>query len=310
MKKNVIWSSIFLTTALLVGAILLNASFTGEPAKKDVSWSIDDFAEMRIENEDKLDVPPEKVDEVWNYMVARLVDDKSFLLSLDSILTSYWNDELFIDEYFDTPELIMLDRKSGVRHRTRYNLTDTTSRKHGRQLMQVKINNIDGNAMNRGELKYKIEYPASIKTADDVHPVLRRIKDDERIEFKKVMAEIGVDPYSLKPILTNTQRRRSLYIPRGGEQFISIRLDECASEMLFWDWKHVELEPELNELPYTAADSAGRAFMEGINQRIVDDILQQFPEIKRDLTPKYNKAFNYFDKKIPLLRFWISTGFL
>ncbi len=79
---------------------------------------------------------------------------------------------------------------------------------------------------------------------------------------------------------------------------------------MFFDWKHVELEPELNEIPYTAADSAGRAFMENINQRIVEDILQKFPEIKRDLTPKYNKAFNYFDKKIPFLRFLIRAGII
>jgi hypothetical protein len=176
--------------------------------------------------------------------------------------------------------------------------------------MQVKLNNIDENILNRGEIKFDIEYPTKIKTTADAHPVLGIIKNSDRESFKQMVSDLGIDPYSLKKILTNIQRRRSLYIPRNGEQFISIRLDECSSEMFWSKWEHVELEPELNEIPYTAADSAGRAYMESINMKIVDDIQQRFPEIKRDLTPKYNKAFNYFESKIPLLRFLIKSGLI
>ncbi len=295
---------VFITTL-----VLLHSTSSGT-SSDEVNWHTDDFVDMRIENEDKLDVPVALVDEVWDYMLNRLVKDKEFLKSLDPNLTSYWQDELFIDVYFDTPDLIMLNRQSGIRHRARYNLTDTTARKHGRELMQVKLNNIDDNAMNRGELKFQIDHSVKRNTADDLHPVLSLVDGADRGDFMKLMTDIGIDPFSLKEILINKQRRRSLYIPRNGQQFISIRLDECTFQMLFFEQKHVELEPELNEVPYTAADSTERAFMESINRRIVDDILQEFPEIKRDLTPKYNKAFNYFEKRIPFLRSLFKYGLL
>lgn len=274
------------------------------------TWKADSLPNMRIENEDKLDVPFEIVDKVWNYMVKKYVNNSEFLNSLDSSLTAYWNDELFVDVYYDTPNLIMLNKKSGIRLRTRYNLTDSLNRKHGRKLLQVKLNNIDDNVMNRGEIKFAIEPSVKIQSNDDYHPVISLIKDTDRYKFKELMAYIKVNPYLLREILTNTQRRRSLYIPRNNQQFISIRLDECSSDMLFFKWKHIELEPELNEIPYTEADSAGKAFMESINQAIINDILNEFPEIKSDLTPKYNKAFNYFEKKIPFLRFLIKSGII
>ena len=50
--------------------------------------------------------------------------------------------------------------------------------------------------------------------------------------------------------------------------------------------------------------------MESINKMIVDDILKQFPGIKRDLTPKYNKAFSYFEEKIPFLRLLIRFNLI
>lgn len=266
--------------------------------------------DLRIENEDKLVVPEELKEEVWNYMVERLVDDKSFIKSLDPALDSYWMDEYFSDIYFDTPELDMLNRQSGIRSRKRINFTDPTNKKSGRQLVQVKINDIDDNMRNRGEIKFEVEFPPRGNSADDKHPVLGMIVPSERDEFKRLMAEIDIDPYSLKKVLVNEQRRRSLYITRSGGQFISIRLDECSSEKLWVKWSHVELEPELNETPYTAADSAGRAYMENTNQAIIDDIMAKFPAVKQDLTPKYNKAFGYFEKKIPFFRTLFKYGII
>jgi len=32
--------------------------------------------------------------------------------------------------------------------------------------------------------------------------------------------------------------------------------------------------------------------------------------LKRDLTPKYNRAFQSFESKIPLLRWWVKTNMI
>jgi hypothetical protein len=300
----------FLLAAVAVSGLLLMGLRTGAASSQPVKPFQASFGDMRIENEDKLVVPTDKVEEVWQYMVDRFVNDKSFLKSMNLDFDSYWYDELFTDRYFDTPDLVMHAHESGIRHRKRVNITDPNNRKHGRELVQIKLNDIDSNVMNRGEVKFDVEHLTNIKEADDAHPLLGIIKRSEREEFKKAMAQLGIDPYSLKEILVNQQRRRSLYITRDGGQFISIRLDQCSSDLALAQWRHVELEPELNEIPYTEGDAAQRAYMEDVNAKIIEDLQRRFPEIKRDLTPKYNKAFNYFESRIPCLRFLIKNNLI
>jgi hypothetical protein len=269
------------------------------------------FPQMRIENEGKLAVPRDKVEEVWDYLQNRLVNDKTFIQSLDPSFDSYWYDEIFTDIYYDTPDLIMLDHQSGIRNRTRVNLTNPEAEKSGRRLLQIKLSGVDkANEMSRGEIKFDINEKLKLNDSDDLHPILGLLKPSDRPEFKEVMSQLGIDPYSLKQILIIEQRRRSIYITRNGEQFISLRLDDDSSKLLGVEWKNIEIEPELNEIPYTSSDAEGKAYMEGINTKIIEDILNKFPYIHMDLTPKYNKAFAFFETKIPLFRFLVNYNLI
>ncbi|MBP7088356.1 MAG: hypothetical protein KBB01_03555 [Candidatus Omnitrophica bacterium] len=294
MKKIMLFSS------MIFAVVFSNISYVSADENPG------DYNVMRIENEDKLVVPKEKTKEVWSYMVERLVNEKTYLKSLDPGFESYYSDELFIDVYFDSPNLQMLEKKSGIRHRKRWNLDNLEHKKSGRELIQVKLNYIDeSNELNRGELKFKIDPSDKPNTPDELHPVIGLIDKPQRENFKQRIVELGIDPYSLKKILIIKQLRHSLYITKNSGQFMSIRLDEDSSRKFLVKWEHVELEPELNEIPYTKATPEERERMEDISKQIVADILKKFPEIKRDLTPKYNKAFEYFEKKIPFFRFLV-----
>lgn len=306
MKKDYLLT-VFAFTVIAAAWLLSNSA--ASPPTTQQADSIN-LPEMRVENEDKLVVPEDRIEEVWSYLLDRLVNDKTFIKSLDPGLDSYWYDELFTDIYFDTPDLTMLKRESGIRYRKRENLTNPEHDKSGRELLQIKLNAVDSNALNRGEIKFDINPSINLKTQDDVHPVLGRLESDDRPAFKQLMSQLGIDPYSLNQVLVLEQRRRSIYLPRNGDDFISIRFDEVTSELLWADWYHVEIEPELNEVPYTAAGDDERAYMEGINEQIVADILRQFPYVQRDLTPKYSKALEYFETKIPILRFLIKNKLL
>jgi hypothetical protein len=46
--------------------------------------------------------------------------------------------------------------------------------------------------------------------------------------------------------------------------------------------------------------------MEKMNNQIIDTLMTQFPSLKRELTPKYCKAFNAFEAQIPMYRFMIK----
>jgi hypothetical protein len=218
------------------------------------------------------------------------------------------NVEDFTDLYFDTPSMQLLDMKSGVRRRGRVNLTNPNDPKNGRELMQIKINNINANQLERGEIKFDIEYPTEIRSADDSHPMLGMVKRSHRREFKQRLMKLGLDPYSMRPILAIRDLRTRFYILKNGKPFMSISHDQVRSNLLWATHNFVEIEPEANEIAYTDADVATRDYMTKINVQVATAIKQKFPEVQTNLTPKYNKAFHAFESQVPQLRFLVRTN--
>lgn len=296
-----------MTAAVL--AVLANlATAAGPPETSEFSAS--GFNVLRIEQEDKLTVPPELAEEVWNFLHHWLVEDTESLKQLDPLFTSYWHDELFTDTYFDTPALDVLAAQGGVRHRRRVNLTDPDHRKSGRELMQIKINDLSQNALERGEFKFEIAYPEKVRSHDDMHPMLGLVEVSQRASFKTRLQNLGLDPGSMRPILTIHDRRRRIYILRDQQPFMSISHDSATANLLWSQWQLFEIEPELNEIPYTEGDAATRDRMTEIGARISAAITERFPQIQRDLRPKYNKAFDHFQSQIPGLRLLVRMNLL
>lgn len=306
MKKHFAFSKIL----LLIGVVFFGCS---EPAVD--SLTNDDtiqagnagfsHADMRIESEDKLTVPIVRTEEVWDFLRESFVENPDRLQAIDASLEATYSEELFVDTYFDTPDLKLHAMQSGVRHRRRTNVSDPNDNKSGKELMQVKINNISSNALHRGEIKFGIDYPHKFKSMDDKHPAIGIVKRSKRDEFKETVAKLGLNAQDLQPVVTNEQRRRRIYINHNNSPFMSISLDEVSSEVLWARIRFTELEPELNEIAYTDADEYTRAYMDKIGSKITEAIRAQFPDIQRDLTPKYNKVVNAFEQKIPFFRFLV-----
>jgi len=315
MNKKYMIASI--SIAILILILLIVVGLVNTTSKKNTLSASEtkvplnsDFSALRIENEAKLVVPKDKIEEIWSYLLDRLVTDKTFIKSLDPGLDSYWYDELFTDVYFDSPDLVMQDHQSGIRYRTRVNLTDPEADKSGKELMQIKINDISQNALSRGELKFDIRSDGKTDDTNDLHPVLGLVKDSDRPGFMDAVTQLGIDPYQLQKILKLEQRRRSIYITRDGSPLMSVRFDEVTSKLLWSSYFHCEIEIEINEIPYTEGSDADRLDMENIQEQIKKDVLQHYPDITLDLTPKYSKAFNYFESEIPYLRTIIAWGLL
>ncbi len=270
--------------------------------EEESEFSAHGYNVFRIEQEDKLLVPSHRSEEVWQFLHRMLVTDSTFLRKLNPAFTVAWSEEIFVDTYFDTPELEVLKMENGIRHRRRTNISNPNDRKSGRELLQVKLNNISGNSLERGELKYPIVYTASQSTPDDVHPVFGIVQADQREPLRAQVGKMGIDAAPLRPILTITDRRRRIYISLDGKSFLSVSHDEAKSGMYWAKSELVEIEPELNEIAFTEASPERRRYMESIGRQISGAILAEFPDIKRDLTPKYNKMFYQLEGKIPALR--------
>lgn len=259
--------------------------------------------DLRIEQEDKLLVPLERAEEVWRFLHAWLVEDPEGLASLDPELRASASEELFTDTYFDSPDLALLATRDGVRFRHRLNRTDPTDPKHGRSLIQIKLDGISDDALERGEYKFEPAVPIDLSL-----PLLDIVRPSEREGLRTRLAGLGVDPRSMRPILTIRDLRRRIYLTRGPVPFLSVSHDHVTVKKLWATVEFVEIEPELNEVTYTEADSATRAYMAGVGERISEAILARFPDVRRDLTPKYGKAASALEAAIPGFRTLVRHG--
>jgi hypothetical protein len=263
---------------------------------------------VRIEQEDKLLVPHELRDEVWDYLKQRLVEDTAFVQSINPAFTASWSEELFHDTYYDTPSMQLYAMKSGVRHRKRENLSNPEDVKSGRELMQIKLNDISDNDLERAEIKYDIEYPLEKSNPLDAHPMLGIVKPSHREPFEKRLTELGLDARSMKPVLTVRDLRRRIYWKKDGNPFMSISFDQASARVWWATAEFCEIEPELNEIGFTEADEQTRAYMETVLAKVVADIRTQFPAIQQDLSPKYNKSFDRIERTLPFARTLVRFG--
>ena len=287
----------------LASFLALTLLGTGSAARaEEEDMSAAGFDNMRIEQEEKLFVPVEIADEVLGFLKQRYVEDKARLAELDPLFSSYVDVEDFTDVYYDSPTLQILALESGVRHRTRVNLSNPEDQKSGRQLMQIKLNNISSNDLERGEIKFAIEHKARPTTPEDSHPMLGIVKEEHRELFKKRLVDIGLDPQSMRQVLTVRDLRTRVYIKRDKQPFMSISFDQVRSNLLWAETRFVEIEPELNEIAFTDADPETRRYMESVLGKIVAEIRAEYPQIQSNLTPKYGKAFFGLEAQIPYLR--------
>ncbi|MEZ6184720.1 MAG: CYTH domain-containing protein [Planctomycetota bacterium] len=258
--------------------------------------------EVRVENEYKLAVPEAVRGALQEHLERTYSDVDGFLSGLGEGFEVTFSDERFVDRYYDTPGLDLIATECGVRHRQRWNLVDPASDpKHGRQLLQLKLRPADDtNALNRTEVKFAIDPPGRHKEPLDAHPLLGLVHRDDRAEVIAALAEAGFDAEAMRPTITLEQRRWRVYVSRHGAAFATLTLDRVSSRWAAWKVELVELEIELNEIAYTDAGAEGRARMQAISERMTADVLEAFPSVKQDQTPKYNKVFQAFRERVPL----------
>ncbi len=250
------------------------------------------FSQKRIETEYKLSIPASKLDTVWKYLKDKYSDNKLFLKSSDSGFYVLISDEYFKDIYFDNNQLQLLSGKNGIRYRTRKVLSDSNNRKNNRELIQIKISSANGDDLTREEYKYHVAHYNTQESAEDGHSFLGLIKRKDRSEVIEKLKLLNIDAYSLKPTVLVNQNRKRICINKGEATIYGISLDEVTAEYNDQHSNFIEVEIEVNEIEFTNADLAGRRQMEKIIGEIKSQILQDFPEIKLDQLPKYNKSYD------------------
>lgn len=274
------------------------------------TWADDDAGGFtnRIEKEYKLDVPPAKLEPVWEYLKKRYAEPGKAGFDFKGRPSTRFGDEYFEDVYFDDAKHTLHEQADGVRHRTRYILNDTNNEKNGRQLLQVKISPEHG-ALARTEVKFDIEPVEKPVTAEDKHPLFGLVDPKDRQRLRDTLQAAGVNADDLRPSLEIKQRRRRVYLSVDNAPFVTITLDEVSSTKWLREVAFVEIEMELNEIAYTDAAPAERERMSNTLDAMRADLMKRFPGIRQDQTPKYSKVFHRMETKFWLFPTMVRLGF-
>ncbi len=256
----------------------------------------------RVDSQITLKIPAGKAQEVYAYLRANYVDKHELLSKAFPGLELYGQQRVdvsnFTDEYFDTPNLDLFKSQNSARHRGRVNTTDPSDRKNGRELVQIKVTP-PGKFEQRTELKFDVQDHIKNETKDDSHPLIKLVKTKLREDFKNAFTAMGIDPYTLRHILTNHQQRSRVYINLKDQNILSFSVDEFGTQVLWAKAAASSVDVGLVENVYTAAEPKTREELGAIRQFMVDDLTQHFPELTQNSEEKYSILLKQIESEIP-----------
>jgi len=259
---------------------------------KSVGWSKEQSSVYRQENEIKLDLPVSRYSDVWNFLKS-----EEFKNRIDASLESTVSEESFSDIYFDNKNLYFLKNEHGIRHRVRSFDNDPNHPDNLKQLVQVKLSSKKLNSTTRSEIKFVSSPIVRERGYLDQHPLFRLIDRGDRKKFRNFIKGLGQDALELRPLIKIQQKRKRVYLKKNGQAFATITLDLSTSQKFGLTVNFSEVELELNEVAYTLSSKSGRDAMELENNKLRMILKSQFPFLKQDQTPKFNKTINLFVSK-------------
>lgn len=235
----------------------------------------------RIESEFKLSVPKAIEEEVWQFLTQEF--DEAGIKKIDTSFSATIAQEIFYDLYFDNETKNLFEHQAGARFRQRY-VADTLAK----QLLQLKLPLNDSTGVAREEIKFNVYTKIKNTDRQAMHPFWQYVRPKDRDEVNLYLANHDLTGNDLQAAVKVRQDRKRIYVSEKEVPFLTMTFDEVCSFYFPYPC-FTELELELNEIRFTEGNKAERIRMEEINQRIKDKIMNQFPELKQDQTPKYNK---------------------
>ncbi len=258
----------------------------------------------RLESEYKLDIPLSEVSALWsfiksNYALEHFTFNDMNLRGQESV-------ELFIDQYFDEPNLSFAEAEISLRYRKRFK--DDILLK---ELVQLKTP-YSKDKVIRNEIKFDVDRK---KNFDDLfirHPLLRLLNGSDTERMRYHLADFGLRPEEIQESVKLKQRRSRIYISDNkGESIATITLDE-VNHNSFPFQEYAELELELNEIKFTEASDEERILMTELNDNIKTNLSKNFPNLSVDQRSKYRKMKAMVDEsflsKVYNNMMWICFG--
>lgn len=240
----------------------------------------------RLENEYKLSIPQEDLENLWQYLQDEFCKDS--LTIAGHTLKGIQSVEKFKDIYYDNKALDLIKNNIGMRYRKRYK--DDVLLK---SLIQLKTP-YSSDAVVRNEFKFE----PIIKKKTDInarHPLLKYLDKSgiESLQFE--LAPYKIRPKDLSESVNLEQIRSRIYLSDiHGESVATITLDQVTNYYFPYQ-NYAEMELEINEVRYTQAENIEKQMLVDINEYLKKSIQGKFINLEIDQRPKYNKMKELID---------------
>lgn len=235
----------------------------------------------RLESEIKLAVADSTVQRLESYLNKHF-SHIYYVNAKDSLFIQRAS-EVFIDKYFDTKEQNLLNLQIGLRHRQRKYENEEL-----RELVQLKLPASDNGVLRR-EIKFECSGNQDIFDLSR-HPLLQYLSVEDRDQLSFYLRKYGLGIEGLREEIQLQQKRTRIYFSDAQSSVATITLDKVKHKSFPFQG-FTELEIEINELRYTNADQTERRYLENFVSTLESTIRDEFPILKTDQTPKYNKLF-------------------
>jgi hypothetical protein len=258
----------------------------------------------RVDSQITYSIPEGKAEEVYQYLKKKYAGQPHVLteefpgLNLSGGKMS--DESLFVDVYYDTPNLDLYKTRNSVRFRTRVNTTNPDDRKSGRQLVQVKVTP-PGQFEMRSELKFKVETPKkpSALSETQARSLLGVVDSDQREDLARTFIDAEINPFTLRHVFTISQMRKRVYIEWDGKGIMTFSIDTGSASVLWATGRYSSVDMAITEIAYTEGNEEKRKTLWAIRDAFIADLKKQFDGLSQTSDSKYGLVMERLAASIP-----------
>jgi len=255
-------------------------------------------------------IEKDQINAAWTYLRDRYGGKDFFLKKVDPSLRSEFFSELWYEEYFDTPDLVLMGSDNAIRYSIR---VDNNGKKPGikNEVAEILIHDIRGYGLDLARIsnfgiisghgiQFEVDHYNTTTSPDEKHQLLGIVKRNVRPVFKDILKLIGIEnPFYLTNFVNITGRRAGFKVIRNDIPMGRICLEEITTEKFGIEFLYCILkfvhDPGFD--PVAAPDEKTR-----IEEAIEDDLLNSVSVVKRVKETDYQLAFSELDEQFPFFK--------
>ena len=218
------------------------------------------------ENRIDLDLRLEPKNEKNFYLLKEsFINKKVILFEGNTYKIVRSQNELFVDEYYDTVLQSLFKKKASLRYRKRF--IDSVGSKN---LIQFKTQKGNSELIGMNEFKIEINLDETIVSYRDFKNYINRAKNQNSELYKQLRSYVNIS--KLEPIFSVTQHRDRFYLQdNDGKTIFTISFDEVIYSKELLKKTYFVIEFEINEIIMASSDKINSdALVKSLNEFVLN----------------------------------------